>query len=118
MIVPYFHPQFGWVVAAYSLSQINTWLVIGRRFWRRSNVYLSISFYISWMLVCICLYPFLICAFAMEYFKILFNQLDVDRDGGLSPDEMLQMKNWFNCVLPLPFLQFALTLLNFKWTFD
>jgi len=118
LMLPCLYPEFGWGMASCLCVEINTWFLIARRYWRRSTILFSIGFYISWMVIRVILYPYLVYVFFLEYLEKLFWQLDADASGAISRSELMRVSNWWHLVLMAPLLQNALTLLNIKWTFD
>jgi len=78
--------------------ELNTWFLILRRVWHVPLV--SVCFYVSWISIRLCVYPYLIYELGLIY---------VQRSVRVG---------WINHFVLLPVIQSVFTLLNVKWTVD
>jgi len=118
VLVPYFFPEYGWLMGACMSVEVNTWLIIARRLFNKTGEavftftaltpggplkikLVSILFYTTWVVIRVLLYPALFFVVAGEYWA-----------------------RWTRCSSPInvlmvaPPLQLVFVFLNFKWTYD
>lgn len=105
---------FGWVIPHFSdpslsrwcslglLVEINTFFLIGRRFFKRT-VIMQIFFYATWIVLRVVIFPIILYSFIIEYMR-----LSVEEPKGLLLDTR------FFVLLVMIFLN----ILNFSWTWD
>lgn len=106
---PLFWPQYRWFMGACLTVEINTWFLILRRvlYKRKDRIspiiteLVSISFYVSWIVIRIFVYPAIMYIFCQMAFAA------VEETGVLWHLEMI--------FIPV---HFFLCILNFKWTYD
>lgn len=87
------------------LVEFNTLVLVCRRHTKSGGLaynILNVSFYLSWVVLRLILFPFLSYFFLIEYIR------DEDTKNG----------RYFNQVLSAPVLQFILTSLSIYWTID
>ena len=117
LIIPYRHPEDGWLMGACLSVEVNTWLLIARRVFNKQGFgpwvinlscvsvrikLISIMFYVTWFFIRCYVYPLIM--------KVLFSLLlaDAERTGSI-------FRTHYMIALPL---QSVFCVLNFKWTFD
>lgn len=98
ILLPVFYLELRAYMAVCLLVEVNTFFLILRRVWHVPPV--SVCFYVSWVLIRLVAYPYLIYEFAMLY-------LAKARQG-----------QYVHPMILAPTFQIALTLLNVKWTID
>lgn len=104
ILVPFFLPRFGWHMGACLIVEVNTLcLTIRRNVTKDELLYhiLNISFYVTWVILRLLMFPVLTALFALEYYW--YSELT---------------SNYFNIVVFAPTFQSLLTLMSYKWTYD
>jgi hypothetical protein len=104
----------GWVIPHYSdpslsrwcslglLVEINTFFLIGRRFFKRT-VIMQIFFYATWIILRVIIFPTILYSFIIEYIEILAQ----------NPQGTLLNTRFFVLLVMI-----FLNILNFSWTWD
>lgn len=102
-IIPYFSdPSLSRWCSLGLLVEINTFFLIGRRFFKRT-VIMQIFFYSTWIILRVFTFPTVLFSFIMEYIELL-------KDG---PEG-----NLFNTRFFVLLVMIFLNVLNFLWTWD
>ena len=117
LIIPYRFPDTRWLMGACMCVETNTWLLIARRVFNKQGFgpwvikfsflsirikLISILFYVTWISIRCCLYPFIM----KVLWTIWFTQWE--KKG------VIFNTRWAVALL----LHFIFCWLNFKWTFD
>jgi hypothetical protein len=104
----------GWVIPHYTdpslsrwcslglLVEINTFFLIGRRFFKRT-VIMQIFFYATWIILRMIIFPIILYSFIIEY-------IEVTEKNPQGP--------WLNTRFFVLFVMMFLNILNFSWTWD
>lgn len=106
---PIIWPEFRWFMGACLSVEVNTWFLILRRvlYKRKDRIhpfiteFVSLSFYLSWVVIRIFLYPAIMFIFVTMYF-------DAVAKSGV-------FFHWPMIFIPV---HFFLCLLNLKWSYD
>ena len=116
LMSPIVWPEYRWFMGACLSVEINTWFLILRRILYKSrggtaeknkrsfpllNQVVSISFYVSWIIIRVFLYPAMLAKFLM-----LGHEAIVETG-----------RYWHGPMICIP-VHFFLCVLNLKWTFD
>eukprot|EP00930_Biecheleria_cincta_P021924 TRINITY_DN16108_c0_g1_i2.p1 TRINITY_DN16108_c0_g1~~TRINITY_DN16108_c0_g1_i2.p1 ORF type:complete len:378 (+),score=61.18 TRINITY_DN16108_c0_g1_i2:82-1215(+) len=117
IFIPKLRPEHGWLMGACMIVEVNTWFLIARRALNKRGekafntgvsllksirvMLVSTCFYISWFLIRLVIYPYLLVVIIREYFK------EWDKVG--TP---------FNVIAITPIIQCVFLYLNVKWTID
>jgi len=117
IMIPYIRRQYGWLMGACMIVEVNTWFLIARRSFNKNGdkpfqtgvppaksirlVVVSTCFYASWFAIRLVFYPFLCMVICFEYQAY-----------------SAQVGTWFNIIAITPAMQFIFICLNLKWTTD
>jgi len=117
IFVPFFRPDYGWIMGACMSVEINTWFLIARRHFNRNGdrmwttgvpvhkslllLCVSVCFYISWFAIRLGLYPYLLYVVCVEYKR-----------------ETERVSSPINIMTVTPPMQCVFIFLNVKWTVD
>mmetsp|Transcript_14800 Transcript_14800/g.24469 ORF Transcript_14800/g.24469 Transcript_14800/m.24469 type:complete len:308 (-) Transcript_14800:147-1070(-) len=117
MMIPYFFPEFRFIMGALLSVEINTWFLIARRVFNKQGFQpwiiglppilsiriklISICFYVTWVVIRCIIYPLLIIDFVTRY-------------NARSAHFGTRFNIWA-VILPL---HSCFVALNFKWTYD
>jgi TLC domain len=116
ILIPYFQPDYQWCMGACMIVEVNTWFLIARRVFNKQGFppwilnlsivsirvkLISIFFYLTWILIRCCLYPYLLVEFTNAW---------------LEHSQRVGTK-WNVILLSVP-LHAAFCLLNLRWTHD
>jgi hypothetical protein len=102
--VPYLEPQFSWHMIFALSTEFNTFLIVLRRQLEVGTFIHRLCdtlFYITWVVLKLILFPWLSYFYSREYVRI-------STDYG----------TFHNFTIIAPILQYSITLLTFKWTYD
>lgn len=117
IMIPFLYPQYGWLMGACMIVEVNTWLIIARRYFNRRGLKafspgvplitscrllaVSIPFYLTWFVIRLGVYPFLLLVLVSEWYK-----------------RWQEVGSPFNILLITPAMQSVFIYLNLKWTVD
>lgn len=115
--VPKVHPQYGWLMGACMIVEVNTWFLIARRYFNKIGdkpfctgvtlakslrlIAVSTWFYLTWFVIRLVIYPVLFIVISYEYYRH-------STDTG----------TYFNLIAITPVMQITFIFLNVKWTID
>lgn len=102
-LVPWFHPRYSWHMMFSLTTEINTFIIILRRQLEQGTALHKICdfcFYVTWILLKIILFPFLVLFYGWEYHNY-----------------SMQCGTYLNLTLTAPAILFLLTILTFYWTY-
>ena len=110
IITVYMVPEYYWYMGALLIVEVNTWLIIARRVIHNSGIskrhyllyaFISSSYYISWIVIRICIYPYLT-------FLCYQKWIETSKENG----------SYVNIIGMVFMMTFSLSSLNVKWTYD
>ena len=102
--VPYFEPQFDWLMALSLLVEIHPLILTIKRYVpREGHLYkcLDALFYVTWVLMRIIGFPILFCYYVVEYQRYSASK-----------------GTYLNIILLGPIILGVVTILNYKWSYD
>jgi len=117
IMIPYLRPQYGWLMGACMLVEVNTWFLIARRSFNKNGdkpfttgvalqksvrlLLVSLCFYVSWFVIRLGFYPYLLVVIVLEWYKY-----------------SVQVGTPVNIIAITPIMQCIFIFLNIKWTTD
>eukprot|EP00929_Paragymnodinium_shiwhaense_P055275 TRINITY_DN27700_c0_g4_i1.p1 TRINITY_DN27700_c0_g4~~TRINITY_DN27700_c0_g4_i1.p1 ORF type:complete len:396 (+),score=84.15 TRINITY_DN27700_c0_g4_i1:132-1319(+) len=117
IMIPYTYPEYGWLMGACMIVEVNTWFLIARRAFNTQGdkpfctgvslpkslrlCLISSCFYVSWFSIRLVVYPCLFVVIVQEWWK--FSQ---------------KVGTPLNPIALTPLIQAVLIFLNIKWTID
>lgn len=117
IFIPKLRPEHGWLMGACMIVEVNTWFLIARRALNKGGdrpfntgvpllksirlMAVSTCFYISWFVIRLFIYPYLLIVIMREYLK-----------------EWEKVGTPFNLIAVTPIMQCVFLYLNLKWTID
>lgn len=117
IFVPKLRPQYGWLMGACMIVEVNTWFLIARRSFNKKGdkmfmpgvslvkslrlCVVSSCFYISWFVIRLGVYPYLLVVIIREWWK-----------------ETQRVGTPLNLIAITPVMQCIFIFLNVKWTLD
>jgi len=117
IFIPLFRPQYGWLMGACMIVEVNTWFLIARRSFNKRGdkpfttgvpviksfrmLIVSSCFYVTWFVIRLGFYPYLLVVIVQEW---LF---ETKRVG--TPLNLIAITPVFQCIF---------IFLNIKWTID
>ncbi|CAE8699333.1 unnamed protein product, partial [Polarella glacialis] len=115
--IPKARPEYGWLMGACMMVEVNTWFLIARRYFNQRGeimfntgvslmtslrlLIVSTCFYISWFVIRLIVYPGLLVTVLKEWQK-----------------ESQRVGTWVNLLAVTPVMQCIFIFLNVKWTID
>jgi len=117
IFIPYFRRQYGWLMGACMIVEVNTWFLIARRSFNKQGdkmfttgvtlskslrlLLVSSCFYVTWFVIRLGFYPYLLWVIMQEYLK-----------------ETKRVGTPLNWIAVTPIMQCIFIFLNIKWTID
>jgi hypothetical protein len=115
--IPKMRPEYGWLMGACMIVEVNTWFLIARRTLNRLGdkpftqgvplkkscrlVLVSSCFYVTWFTIRLLFYPYLLFVIIGEWLKYSW-----------------RVESYLNIIALTPVMQAVLIYLNVKWTID
>eukprot|EP00928_Gymnodinium_smaydae_P048116 TRINITY_DN32151_c0_g1_i1.p1 TRINITY_DN32151_c0_g1~~TRINITY_DN32151_c0_g1_i1.p1 ORF type:complete len:407 (+),score=76.96 TRINITY_DN32151_c0_g1_i1:73-1221(+) len=117
IFIPKLRPRYAWLMGACMIVEVNTWFLIARRSFNKLGdkpfavgvthakslrlLVVSSFFYLTWLLIRLVIYPFLLCVIIREWY--LYS---------------IEVGTPLNLIALCPALQCVFIFLNVKWTID
>jgi hypothetical protein len=117
MLIPWFYPEYRFVMGALLFVEINTWFLIARRVFNKQGFppwiidlppfvsirikLISVFFYLTWIVIRCIIYPYVLLELV-----------------GVYDERSRRLNTRFNVCLISLSLQACFVILNFKWTYD
>jgi hypothetical protein len=116
--IPYFYPEYGWLMGACMIVEVNTWFITARRLFNQQGQIvftfsalvpgatikvklISVCFYVTWVVIRLMIYPALLVVVWDEYLK-----------------RWSLVGSPLNAITVAPIMQLVFVLLNLKWSND
>mmetsp|Transcript_15887 Transcript_15887/g.43532 ORF Transcript_15887/g.43532 Transcript_15887/m.43532 type:complete len:350 (+) Transcript_15887:55-1104(+) len=115
--VPYLRPEYGWLMGACMIVEVNTWFLIARRSFNKKGdkpfttgvplskslrlLIVSTCFYVTWFVIRLFIYPVLLLVILNEWWKY-----------------SVRVGTPLNLIAITPIMQCVFIFLNIKWTID
>mmetsp|Transcript_46439 Transcript_46439/g.107586 ORF Transcript_46439/g.107586 Transcript_46439/m.107586 type:complete len:212 (+) Transcript_46439:3-638(+) len=117
ILIPYIRRQYGWLMGACMIVEVNTWFLIARRSFNKNGdkpfqtgvhpwkslrlIIVSTCFYITWFAIRLVFYPLLLIVICKEWYAY-----------------SLEVRTPLNLIAVTPVMQLIFIFLNVKWTVD
>mmetsp|Transcript_44808 Transcript_44808/g.100628 ORF Transcript_44808/g.100628 Transcript_44808/m.100628 type:complete len:370 (-) Transcript_44808:109-1218(-) len=117
IFIPKLRPEYGWLMGACMIVEVNTWFLIARRSFNKNGdkmfsrgvtlvkslrlLLVSSFFYVSWFVIRLGFYPYLLVVILGEWYA-----------------ESKRIGSPFNLIAITPVMQCIFIFLNIKWTID
>lgn len=115
--VPKLRPEYGWLMGACMIVEVNTWFLVARRYFNKNGskaftrgvpltescrlLLVSSCFYVTWFAIRLFFYPYLFYVIVGEWLKYSW-----------------RVGRYINVIAPTPVIQAVLIYLNVKWSID
>jgi len=117
ILIPKLRPEYGWLMGACMIVEVNTWFLIARRSFNKNGdkmftkgvsllksvrlLLISFFFYVSWFIIRLGFYPYLLIVILGEWYT-----------------ESKRVGTPLNLIAITPVMQCIFIFLNVKWTID